>query len=97
MMLMTDFSNWTITLPFSVPPGDTEGVLTEALFEAALEHAPVEAEGMTARADTREGKVWIVFTLVGASSELAKSVAEEMRGRVGNAVLSGDDACITAA
>lgn len=94
---MTEFCDWNITLPFSVPPGDAEGVLTEALFEAALEHAPSEAHGMTARANTREGKVWIVFTLVGASEDLARSIASEMRGRIGDAVLSGDDVCISAA
>ena len=94
---MTEFRDWTITLPFSVPRSDTEGVLTEALFEAALEHAPSDAQGMTARADTREGKVWIVFTLPSRSEDLAKSIAAEMRERVGDAVLSGDDACIAAA
>ena len=94
---MTELRDWTITLPFSVPRGDTEGVLTEALFEAALEHAPSDAHGMTARANTREGKVWIVFTLASRSEDLAKSIAAEMRERVGHAVLSGDDACIAAA
>lgn len=63
---MTESHDWTITLPFSVPVGDSEGVLTEALFEAALEHAPSDAYGMTARAATCEGKVWTVFTLAGA-------------------------------
>lgn len=94
---MTESHDWTITLPFSVPVGDSEGVLTEALFEAALEHAPSDAYGMTARADTCEGKVWTVFTLAGRSADLAKSIAAEMRDRVGDAVLSGDEACISAA
>lgn len=94
---MTEFHDWNITLPFSVPAGDAEGVLTEALFDAALEHAPSDAHGITARADTRVGKVWIVFTLVGASEELAKSMASEMRERLGESVLSGDEARISAA
>lgn len=94
---MTEFRDWQITLPFSVPAGDTEGVLLDALFEAALEHAPPEAHGMTARADTREGKVWIVFTLVGRSEDLARSIASEMRSRIGDAVLVGDEVCISAA
>lgn len=92
-----EYRDFKITLPFSVPPGDEEGVFTEALFEAALELAPSDAAGTVARADTNEGKVWIVFTLVGASEDFAKDTAKEMQQRVGEAVLSGDDACITAA
>ena len=92
---MNEYKDWTITLPFSVPTGDSEGVMTEAVFDAALEHAPSEAKGVTARADTDEGKVWITFTLVGTSEDLAKSIASEMRARVHEAVFSSDDACVT--
>lgn len=56
-----DLKDWTISLQFNVPAEDADGVLTEALFEAALQHAPSQAAGMAARADTAEGKVWIVF------------------------------------
>ncbi len=94
---MSEYRDWKITLPFSVPPGDTEGVMTEALFNAALEHAPSDAAGLTARADARAGKVWIVFTLLNASRGLADEVASAMRARVGDAVFSGDDACVSAA
>jgi hypothetical protein len=75
----TEYRDWTITLPFSVPTGDTDGVLTEALFDAALHHAPSEATGLVARANTDEGKVWIVFTLQNASRGFADEVAKEMR------------------
>jgi len=93
---MSEYRDWKITLPFSVPSGDADGVMTEALFNAALEHAPSDAAGITARGDTAIGKVWIVFTLVNASRGLADEVAAEMRQRVGDAVLSGDDACVSA-
>lgn len=93
---MSEYRDWKITLPFSVPPGDTDGVMTEALFNAALEHAPSDAAGIVARADAAIGKVWIVFTLVNSSRGLADEVAAEMRQRVGDAVLSGDDACVSA-
>lgn len=92
-----EFRDWTITLPFTVPVGDTEGVLTDALFEAALDRAPTDAGGMTARADTVKGKVWVVFTLSDASENFARDVAREMRLGVQEAVLSGDDACVAAA
>jgi hypothetical protein len=94
---MTDYRDWNITLTFNVPTGDTEGIVTEALFEAAVEHAPSDATGLVARADTVAGKVWIVFTLTNSTREFAMSVGSEMKDRVGDAALSGDDACITAA
>ena len=94
---MSEYQDWKITLPFAVAPGDTDGVITEALFNAALEHAPSEAAGMTARADANLGKVWITFTLVNSSRGLADEVARAMRSRVAEAVLSGDDACVSAA
>jgi hypothetical protein len=94
---MSEYQDFTISLPFSVPPGDVEGVMTEALLDAALEHAPSGARGMTARGDTVQGKVWIVFTLVDSTPELAESVAAEMLPRVRDAVFSGDDACVTGA
>lgn len=94
---MSDFRDWQITLPFSVPVGDVDGVLTEALLDAALEHAPAQAAGMVARADTHEGRVWITFTLVDTSKDLADSISAEMLQRVRDAVLSGDDACVSAA
>lgn len=94
---MSEYRDWKITLPFSVPPGDVDGVITEALFNAALEHAPTDAAGITARGDANAGKVWIVFTLVNASRGLADEVATAMRQRVGDALLSGDDACVSAA
>lgn len=90
------YRDWTITLPFTVPSGDEDGAFTEALFDAALEHAPPDTAGMTARADTTQGKVWITFTLLNRSQDLAKDIAATMRQRIGEAVLSGDDACITA-
>lgn len=90
------YSDWTITLPFTVPAGDVNGAFTEALFDAALEHAPPDTVGMTARADTSEGKVWVIFTLLNRSETLAKDIAADMRQRVGEAVLSGDEACISA-
>jgi hypothetical protein len=49
------------------------------------------------RADTVVGKVWIVFTLVNSTREFAEDVAAQMKERVGEAALSGDDARITAA
>jgi hypothetical protein len=93
---MTEYRDWKITLPFSVPPGDEDGAFTEALFEAALHHAPSEAEGMVARADTVEGKVWIVFTLVNSSRGLAEDIASSLKKRVRESVLSGDEACVSA-
>ncbi len=93
---MSEFKDWTITLPFSVPRGDTEGVMTEAVFDAAVEHAPSSAQGITARADTDQGKVWITFTLPETSHELATSIATEMRERVARAVVSADDATVSA-
>jgi hypothetical protein len=93
---MTEYRDWKITLPFSVPPGDDDGAFTEALFDAAVRHAPSGAAGMVARADTVEGKVWIVFTLVNSSRGLAEDIARSMRKRVGESVLSGDEACVSA-
>lgn len=94
---MSDYSDWTITLAFSVQPGDTEGTMTEAVFEAALQHAPSQAAGMTARADTVEGKVWITFTLVNASRGLADEIAKSMKQRVRETVLTDDDSCVIVA
>lgn len=95
-MTETEYRDWKITLPFSVPAGDTEGVLTEALFEAALHHAPSQAAGLVASANTDEGKVWIVFTLVNSSRGLADEIAKSMRERVKETVFSGDDVCVSA-
>jgi hypothetical protein len=92
---MSEYRDWTITIPFTVPVGDTEGIMTEAVFEAALEHAPSQAKGITARADTSLGKVWIVFTLTETSQDLANSIGQEMRERVQEAVVSSDEACVT--
>lgn len=92
----TDYRDWKITLPFSVPAGDAEGVMTEAIFDAALQHAPSAAAGLVASADTLQGKVWIVFTLVHSSRGLADEVAKSMRARIGETVFSLDDACVTA-
>ncbi|HZV74188.1 MAG TPA: hypothetical protein VFF79_10780 [Conexibacter sp.] len=92
-----DYKDWTITLAFSVKPGDVEGTMTEAIFEAALEHAPSGADGMTARADTVQGKVWIVFTLVNASRGFADEVAASMKKRVRDAVVTGDESCVVTA
>lgn len=86
---MSESRDWKIVLPFSVPGGDVEGVMTEALFDAALNHAPSEAEGVVASADTSEGKVWIVFTLPNASRTLADEVAEGMMHRVGGGSVLG--------
>lgn len=95
---MTDYRDWNISLTFNVPAGDIEGVLTEALFEAAVEVAPSDASGLVARADTVEGKVWITFTLVNADETFAKDVASQMKQRIRETVFSGDDAaCVTAA
>jgi hypothetical protein len=91
-----DLRDWTVSLTFSVPTGDEEGIFTEALLEAALQHAPSQAAGMAARADTAQGKVWIAFTLVESSRGLADEISKSMRHRVAEAVLSGDDACVTA-
>jgi hypothetical protein len=93
---MSDYRDWNITLVFSVQPGDTDGTMTEALFEAALTHAPSEATGMTARADTVAGRVWIVFTLVGASRGLADEIAQSMKQRIRETVLSEDESYVTA-
>lgn len=93
---MTEYSDWKITATFTVRPGDTEGVLTEALFEAALRQAPSQAKGMVARADTGDGKVWITFTLVGGSREFADEVAADFPERVRDAILSGDEVCVSA-
>jgi hypothetical protein len=93
---MSEYRDWTVTLAFSVQPGDVEGKMTEAIFEAALEHAPSQAAGMTARADTVEGKVWIVFTLVNASHGLAEEIAASMKQRVRETVLTEEDSRITA-
>jgi hypothetical protein len=91
---MSEYRDWTITLTFSVPAGDADGVWTEALFNAALEHAPSAAAGLVARGDTMAGKVSIVFTLMNASRGLADEVASAMRRRVTDAVLSGDETCV---
>lgn len=92
----TDYRDWNVVLAFNVPPGDTEGVMTEALFDAACEHAPSDATGLVARADTVEGKVWIVYTLVGASGGFAKDSAAAMRDRISESVFSGDEARVSA-
>lgn len=89
--------DWKIMLPFSVPPGDTDGVLTEAIFDAGLYHAPSKAEGMVASADTDAGKVWLVFTLVDTSRDFADEIAQAMIEHVRETVFSGDDACVSAA
>ncbi len=94
---MSEYRDWKITLPFAVRAGDTSGAMTEALFDAALEHAPSEAAGLTVRADASLGRVWIVFTLVNASRGLADEVASSMLKRVADSVLAGDDACVSAA
>lgn len=100
---MTEYRDWDISIAFTVSPGDVEGIVTEALFEAAVEHLPTDAEGLVVRADAVKGKVWIVFTLVNSSRQLAGSVASQMRDRIcdtalsGDAALSSDAACITAA
>lgn len=91
----TEFHDHRITLEFNVPSGDSEGVLTEALFEAALENAPSEAAGMVASADTNKGKVWVAFTLPHSSREFADSVCAEMKPRIKDAVLSNDETCVT--
>jgi succinylarginine dihydrolase len=91
-----DYKDWTVTLPFAVQPGDFEGAMTEAIFEAARRHAPAEAAGMVASADTVEGKVWITFTLENTSRGLADDIAAQMRQRVRETVLSEEDACVTA-
>jgi hypothetical protein len=93
---MSDYKDWTVTLAFSVQPGDFEGTMTEAIFEAARRHAPTQAAGMVASADTTEGKVWITFTLENASRGLADDIAAQMRQRVRETVLSEDEACVTA-
>jgi len=95
-MISDEYKDWTITLPFSVPAGDTEGVMTEAIFDAAVDLAPTQARGLTARADSEMGKVWITFTLIGSSEPLANSIAKQMRERVHEAVFSSEDACVTA-
>jgi hypothetical protein len=95
-LMSDDYRDWTITLSFSVPAGDTEGVLTEAIYEAALQHAPSAAAGMVASADTVEGKVRVVFTLVNSSRGLADEVAKSMKKRVRETVFSGDDSYVTA-
>jgi hypothetical protein len=94
--LMDDYRDWTITLSFNVPPGDVEGVMTEAILDAARHHAPAEATGMVASADTDEGKVRVVFTLVHSSRGLADEVVKSMKTRVAETVFSGDDACVSA-
>lgn len=94
---MSEYRDWRITLPFAVAPGDAEGAMTEVIFNAALELAPTDAAGMTARADTEAGKVWITFTLPESSADLANEVANEMLRRVKDAVLSGEDVCVSAA
>jgi len=94
---MTSYKDINVTLGFNVPPGDSEGTFTEALFDAALEHAPVDSSGFVARADTDEGKVWITFTLSEVPSrEYANDIGMQMRERVKDAVLSNDDACVLA-
>jgi hypothetical protein len=98
---MNDYKDWKITLTFKVPPGDVEGVHTEAFFDAALEQAPADAEGVVASANSEEGVVRVVFTLVDSSKELAESIAAQMRGRLREAVAetiaADDEACVTAA
>jgi len=94
--MMSEYQDWRITLPFSVPIGDTDGMMTEALFNAALDHAPSDAAGLIARGDTEAGKVWIVFTLVNSSRGFADEVARSMLQRVHEAVLTDEDACVQA-
>lgn len=94
--LDTEYRDWKVVLTFHVPVGDTEGMMTEAIFEAALEHAPSDATGLVASADTVEGNVWIVYTLPNASSGFANDSASAMRERISETVFSGDDACVSA-
>ena len=94
---MTEYRDWNIQLTFNVPPGDTDGVMTDAILDAALEHGPSQAAGVVASASTHEGKVWIMFTLVDSSRGLADEVANAMRLRVLETVFSGDDASVSLA
>jgi hypothetical protein len=94
-LMSTEYKDWTITVPFSVPPGDVDGVMTEAIFEAAVHHLPSEGHGLVVRADTAEGKVFITFTLAEASKGFAQDVAKQLRERVHETVFSSDDACVT--
>jgi hypothetical protein len=90
-----DFREWNISLTFGVPPGDVEGVMAEAFLEAAAEHVPEDASDLVVRADTVAGKVWVTFSIV-SSRELADGVAQDMRERVRETVVSGDETCVSA-
>jgi hypothetical protein len=92
----TEYRDWNVVLTFNVPTGDTEGVMTDAIFDAAVEHAPSDATGLVASADTAKGKVWIVYTLANASGGFARDSASAMRSRIAETVFSGDEACVTA-
>lgn len=94
---MGEFRDWKITLPFSVPPGDFGGLITEALFEAAQSHAPAEAAGLVVSANAVDGKATVIFTLISSSRELADEIGQEMSQRIREAVFSGDDAYVSAA
>ena len=93
---MSELRDWTITVPFSVPTGDEDGNFTEALLDAAVTLAPDNACGIVARADTEQGKVWIVLTVTDTTKAAARDAGRALRERVTLAVLSGEEVCITA-
>lgn len=79
---MSEFKDWQVTLPFSVPTGDLEGEYTEELLDAAIEQAPSCATGFVAGANTDTGEVWITLVLESCSKDLARSMSIEMHERV---------------
>jgi len=87
---MTAVGPWRVTIPFKVPAGDLEGEWTATLFDASVRVAPEGALGITARADTVEGKVWVVFTLDHITGWVARNIAREVRERVSADVLGPD-------
>jgi hypothetical protein len=92
---MTEYKDWQVTLSFRVPAGDEDGAWTTALFEAALKFASASIAGMTARADTELGRVWLAFSVVDTTEELALEIARGLEERVLAEVLSGDGISVT--
>lgn len=85
----TDF---TVTLPFNVPPGDTDGLLTEALLAQTIKAAPEDCAGFVASADSKAGEVWVIFNLWADHQAQARATAQLIQQRVTASIITVDEA-----
>lgn len=85
---MSEFKDWQVTLTFKVP-SDPEGDWIEAISDAAFECASDNVAGIVARGDTDECRVYLVFTVVECSHEVADEIARGMQERISAKVFAG--------